>query len=353
MAEGISKSELVEFFLVETGEHIQALNEGLLTLESHSEEIHLVDEIFRSAHTIKGSAAMLGFNVISKLAHKMEDVLGKVRSREIKPTESVINLLLQSVDTLAGQIENISRGEEEDASLIPLFESLYREFLEGEPPEIPEELQNLTGPMAPSPEVSVAGGEGEPETLKSELLAGLALEEKKEDAASALARTPDLGPTLPLEISQDLVYFDIRQNKFAVKMRALVEVIPGVDYREEPSAVPIIRGKWSYRGKEIFIIDLKEFFGLGPPFEEASPRGKKFSDKGSLLILKIRGRLMGLLVDQVHKVVASKKIYPYPPMASTLEGRYFEGVAKIQNDLVIVLNEQNLVDDRELEVLKA
>ncbi len=130
MTQGLNKSEIAEIFLVEAGEHIQVINDGLLALEANSENIGVVDEIFRSAHTIKGSAAMLGFNVVSKLAHKMEDLLGKIRSQEIKPTEPVITLLLQSIDALASQVENISNGIGEDDSLIPMFEDQYREFLE-------------------------------------------------------------------------------------------------------------------------------------------------------------------------------------------------------------------------------
>ena len=130
MTQGLNKSEIAEIFLVEAGEHIQVINDGLLALEANSENIGIVDEIFRSAHTIKGSAAMLGFNVVSKLAHQMEDLLGKIRSQEIKPTEPVITLLLQSIDALASQVENISNGTGEDDSLIPMFEDQYREFLE-------------------------------------------------------------------------------------------------------------------------------------------------------------------------------------------------------------------------------
>ncbi|HWP49808.1 MAG TPA: hybrid sensor histidine kinase/response regulator [Candidatus Limnocylindrales bacterium] len=132
MTQGLNKSEIAEIFLVEAGEHIQVINDGLLALEANSENIGIVDEIFRSAHTIKGSAAMLGFNVVSKLAHKMEDLLGKIRSQEIKPTEPVITLLLQSIDALASQVENISNGTGEDDSLIPMFEDQYREFLESD-----------------------------------------------------------------------------------------------------------------------------------------------------------------------------------------------------------------------------
>jgi chemotaxis protein histidine kinase CheA len=82
MSGGFNRSDIVDFFLVEASEHLQTLNDGLLALEENHDDLGAVDEIFRSAHTIKGSAAMLGFNIVSKLAHKMEDLLGKIRNRE-------------------------------------------------------------------------------------------------------------------------------------------------------------------------------------------------------------------------------------------------------------------------------
>lgn len=129
MSEGFNRSDIVDFFLVEASEHLQILNDGLLSLEENSEDLSVVDEIFRSAHTIKGSAAMLGFNVISKLAHKMEDLLGKIRSRDLALSETVVDLLLQSVDTLTVQVESIPKGQPEDEGILLMFDDLYAEYL--------------------------------------------------------------------------------------------------------------------------------------------------------------------------------------------------------------------------------
>ena len=131
MSEGFNRSDIVDFFLVEASEHLQTLNDGLLSLEENSEDLSIVDEIFRSAHTIKGSAAMLGFNVISKLAHKMEDLLGKIRSRELELSEPVVDLLLQSVDSLTMQVNAIPGGQMGDESILLMFNDLYAEYLTG------------------------------------------------------------------------------------------------------------------------------------------------------------------------------------------------------------------------------
>ena len=68
---------------------------------------------------------MLGFNVISKLAHKMEDLLGKIRSRELELSEPVVDLLLQSVDSLTMQVNAIPGGQMGDESILLMFNDLY------------------------------------------------------------------------------------------------------------------------------------------------------------------------------------------------------------------------------------
>ena len=154
MSSGFNRSDIVDFFLVEASEHLQTLNDGLLSLEENSEDLSVVDEIFRSAHTIKGSAAMLGFQVISKLAHKMEDLLGKIRSRDIELTESITDLLLQTVDTLTLQVENIPSGQGEEESILLMFNDLYAEFLEApetEPPPTPAETPEPSAAEEESP----------------------------------------------------------------------------------------------------------------------------------------------------------------------------------------------------------
>lgn len=156
-----------------------------------------------------------------------------------------------------------------------------------------------------------------------------------------------------MEISQNLLYFGIRHDKFAVKMQSVVKVVSEIKYEESYLSVPIICGKWPYRGKEIFLIDLKRFLEQKQTFRNTSlSEIERPSDKESIVILNVRGQMMGLLVDRVCGVASPRKVYAYPYMASMLENRYFEGIAKINDDLVIILSEQNLIDDRELELLK-
>src|SRR5512139_1127794 len=98
MAAPFDKSGITEFFLVEAGEHIQNLNKGLLSLEKDPSNDDVIDELFRAAHTLKGSAAMMGFQGISDVAHKAEDMLGQFRSGSIPIRQDTLNFLFDSVD---------------------------------------------------------------------------------------------------------------------------------------------------------------------------------------------------------------------------------------------------------------
>lgn len=91
--------EILEFFVPEAEEHLQVVQDCLLGIETSSDP-ETVNRLFRSMHTIKGSAAQVGLHRISRVAHSAEDLIGRVRDGEIKPTQQVIDLCLESVDAI-------------------------------------------------------------------------------------------------------------------------------------------------------------------------------------------------------------------------------------------------------------
>ena len=91
--------EILEFFVPEAEEHLQVVQDCLLGIET-SNDPETIHRLFRSMHTIKGSAAQVGLQRISRVAHSAEDLIGRVRDGEIKPTQQVIDLCLESVDAI-------------------------------------------------------------------------------------------------------------------------------------------------------------------------------------------------------------------------------------------------------------
>lgn len=92
--------EIIDEFLVEADELIESLDTNLVKLESAPGDLDLLNEIFRAAHTIKGTSSFLGLDQVSGLTHKMEDILNKLRKSELVVTQHIMDLLLESLDIL-------------------------------------------------------------------------------------------------------------------------------------------------------------------------------------------------------------------------------------------------------------
>jgi two-component system, chemotaxis family, sensor kinase CheA len=102
--------QYLEVFIEESKEHLQACNENLLKLEKEPENIAIVNEIFRSAHTLKGMSATMGYEDLASLTHQMENVLDGIRNTKIKVTPSLLDVVFKSVDYLEDMIFSIADG---------------------------------------------------------------------------------------------------------------------------------------------------------------------------------------------------------------------------------------------------
>lgn len=123
-------SQYLSVFMDECREHLQTLNQSLLELEHNPENSAILDQIFRSAHTLKGASATMGFNKMSNLTHSMEDVLGKLRSKELSVTSEIVNVLFESVDLLETLSNKIGSGKEDDIEISGVVQAL-RNFIVG------------------------------------------------------------------------------------------------------------------------------------------------------------------------------------------------------------------------------
>jgi chemotaxis protein histidine kinase CheA len=103
-------SKFLARFVDEAREHCSRISDGLLTLEKTPGDTELLNGLFRSAHTIKGSSRMMKLSGVTELAHKMEDVLDAVRSGKISLLAPVSETLFRGIDALSEMLERISSG---------------------------------------------------------------------------------------------------------------------------------------------------------------------------------------------------------------------------------------------------
>ena len=127
-------NQYMDMFLDESHEHLQSLNEGLLRLEENMEEISVVNDIFRNAHTLKGMSATMGFAKIAELTHEMEDVLDLVRKEELKLNEDIIDTLFKCLDSLEQMVDSVGNGEAEDVVDVSDLVAKLSSISKGTPP---------------------------------------------------------------------------------------------------------------------------------------------------------------------------------------------------------------------------
>ena len=147
--------EVLEFFIPEAEEHLQVVTECLLSIESapNPEEIH---RLFRSMHTIKGSAAQVGLHRLSAVAHRVEDLIGQLRDGLLQPSPEIIDICLQSVDVLKKFLHRQWSGDiEMHAAVGPLLARIT----ELVPEEAPEDAAGASALSGESARESAAGAE--------------------------------------------------------------------------------------------------------------------------------------------------------------------------------------------------
>ena len=112
MPKKFDKSVFIGRFKEESGEHLARLERDLLTLEKNLRDQKLLEEMMREAHTMKGSATMMGFKRIAGLAHAFEDALSKIKEGEVEPGDPHFELLLKVLDTIKALLEDKLAWEE-------------------------------------------------------------------------------------------------------------------------------------------------------------------------------------------------------------------------------------------------
>ncbi|MGV2941128.1 chemotaxis protein CheW [Mesobacillus sp. LC4] len=103
-------NQYLEVFIEESKEHLQACNEQLLELEKNPQDLSIINEIFRSAHTLKGMSATMGYEDLASLTHQMENVLDAIRNNRLTTTPETIDVIFMAVDHLEDMVQSIAAG---------------------------------------------------------------------------------------------------------------------------------------------------------------------------------------------------------------------------------------------------
>ncbi|MDP9315028.1 MAG: hybrid sensor histidine kinase/response regulator [Chloroflexota bacterium] len=155
-------------FREETADNVRMVADGLLLLERNPADRATLDGVFRAAHTVKGSARLLGFNAVASVAHAMESLLGAMRAGSVKLSPALNDLLLQANDTVLALATAASENRSSTLDTSGLIASLEQAALSEAAAPIPSPPTNAPLPpredqrSAPAPSVAPGAAEQVP-----------------------------------------------------------------------------------------------------------------------------------------------------------------------------------------------
>jgi len=165
----VFSNEEIAIFQEELEEKLQIINDNILLLEQQQATPEVIQEIFRSAHTIKGSSAVMGYDKMTGLTHEIESLFDQIRQNRLQITPGLVDVLFEAMDTLTELKEEIVGGTENSTDITLLLSKIARARENNfEPADIQgesgalnnvekpaSEAGSVSGPTAPLPDIEV------------------------------------------------------------------------------------------------------------------------------------------------------------------------------------------------------
>jgi two-component system chemotaxis sensor kinase CheA len=194
-----------QLFIEEAKEHIDTLTKSLLSLEKDPENQDLVNMLFRSAHTLKGSSGMMGFKDFQELTHAMEDIFDGMRKGN-KPSSTLVSTLLECVDSLSNRLEQIQNKVEKEIDVATLKGKLQKVNAQQ---TAPEPAQKEVSPQKSEPTVE----------------AKFELDTNQKEAIKKAETQGNHSYFVDLKFSKDCNFKNLRASMLISKLSEVAEVI--------------------------------------------------------------------------------------------------------------------------------
>ena len=205
-----------EFFVTqyrdEVNDHIRRITERLFQLEEQpGNPEQIIEEIFRIAHTMKGSSRMMGYADVSALAHKMEDLLVEIRDGHLELHAKIIDLLFYCLDTINYLVEGVVKNVKRTTDM-EQFSRLFAEVIAGKDVDVPHLQSQVIRPQQAAQSAEAAQVSAAPEHA-----------EELEDRQYIRIHTGDLDAILNLV--GELI---INQHRYESRRAAYQEMLDGL-----------------------------------------------------------------------------------------------------------------------------
>lgn len=145
------RSAFIKKFQEEATEYLQRLNEGVITLEAEPANRELIDQMLRDAHTLKGSSRMVGLIEISDVAHRLEDLMVKVRDGDMRYVPEMSDVFFEALDTIVFLSDNAGTDVSGETDIPALLERLAVVAGNGAPDDAIEDTSDTPTDEAAQP----------------------------------------------------------------------------------------------------------------------------------------------------------------------------------------------------------
>ena len=190
--------EVISYFAPEAQEYLDALESSVLRLEREPDNKDLIQQLFRTAHTLKGSAYTVGFKAIGDLTHYVEDIMGAIRDGRMRPSHAVAEAIFKSVDVIRLLMKRdagaIARTRQEFATIMGQLKAANAGVMEA----VAVPAMEQAGQHAPHTEASRTRSDEAPAAEKVERP-----EPAHAQAQSAQAQTAKADETAVIRVSKD------------------------------------------------------------------------------------------------------------------------------------------------------
>ena len=211
-------SQYLEVFIEESKENLQTCNEQLLELEKNPQDLAIVNEIFRSAHTLKGMSATMGYEDLANLTHKMENVLDAIRNEKIKVSPEILDVVFKSVDDLEAMVFSIADGgdgKRDVTEVVAMLQSI-------------EKGESLTTPLAENEVAATVSPEIQRLSMQYEAFEQTVIQQSYEQGFRCFEISVSLREDCLLKAARVYMVFEVLG-----KMGEVIKSLPTVDQLEE------------------------------------------------------------------------------------------------------------------------
>ncbi len=317
-------------FREEANDHIQRITQKLFHLEEEpGEPKQLLEEVFRIAHTLKGSSRMMGYTDISTLAHKMEDLFVEIRDGHLELRPTVTDLLFYCLDTINYLVEGLYKNVKRTANIDELI-SLFNDLLAGKDIKVPHLPSQFVRPSQRKKTTAILPARPE------------AVPDEAEERQYVRIHTKDLDTILNL-VGEVL----INQYRYDEQFTAFQEIVR--ELQEHQHQIAELREIVNAEGSNSSYLRLPQ---LSERLEDFS---SELLRKTRVLVKQIRtdGQQMHLAIDKLQeqaidiRMVPASRIFHLCPRLVRMTSR---GLGKAIE--LVILGEDTKIDSRIIEEMR-